>query len=224
MSATYTITTVQCSTIDYSKGFTTSGLSLNNGVTVTNNLLQLTGGGFNEARSAFYTAAVPVSNFTTDFTFQLLYPLAHGLTFTIQSNNPQVVGQGGGGLGYAGIPHSAALKVDLFNNAGEGFDSAGLYFDGAYPSMPAINLLPSGIHLHSGHVFAVHIAYANDKGSVTITDTVTGASASMSVPGDLSSIVGDTAYVGFAASTGALAAIRDILMWNYSGGLGCSAK
>jgi len=223
-SATYTITTAQCQTIDFSKGFTNSGLSLNGGATITNNLLQLTDGGLFEARSAFYTTAVPVANFTTDFTFQLLNPLADGITFTIQSNNPQIVGQSGGGLGYAGIPHSIALKMDLFDNAGEGFDSTGLYTSGAYPSVPAINLFPAGIKLHSDHVFAVHLAYVNDTGTGTITDTTTGASASLSVPGDISKLVGDTAYVGFTAGTGALTAIQNILTWTYSGGSGCSTK
>jgi hypothetical protein len=114
--------------------------------------------------------------------------------------------------------------MDLFDNYGEGFDSAGPYGDGAYPSTPAISLFPSGINLHSGHVFAVHITYANDKGTVTITDTATGASASMSMPGDLSKGVGETAYVGFTAGTGTLTAIQNILTWTYSGGSGCSLK
>ncbi len=223
-TATYTIANGQCQTIDYSKGFTGSGLSLNNGAALANDRLRLTDGGFSEARSAFYTTAVPVSNFTTDFAFQLVNPLADGITFTIQSNNPQVVGQPGGGLGYAGIPNSIALKFDLFDNNGEGFDSTGLYGDGAYPDTPAVNLFPAGINLHSGHLFAVHIAYANDKGTGTITDTVTGASASMSVPGDLSKTVGSAAYVGFTASTGTLTATQDIVTWTYRGGSACTAN
>jgi N-acetylneuraminic acid mutarotase len=214
----------ECEIIDYSKGFTTTGLSLNGGATVTNKSLQLTDGGFYEARSAFYSTALPVTNFTTDFTFQLLYALADGITFTIQSNNPQEVGQAGGGLGYAGIPHSVAIKADLFDNNGEGFDSTGAYLNGAYPSTPAINLFPAGINLHSGHIFAVHIAYANDVTTAKITDTVTSQSASITVPGDLSKVVGDTAYVGFTGGTGALIAIQNILTWSYSGGSGCSAK
>jgi hypothetical protein len=130
----------------------------------------------------------------------------------------------GGGLGYAGISNSVALKLDLFNNNAEGFDSTGLYAGGAFPATPAINLFPAGIYLHSGHVFAVHIAYANDKGMGAITDLATGASASMSVPGGLSKTVGDTAYVGFTGGTGALTAIQNILTWTYSGGSECSVK
>ena len=213
-----------CQTIDYSQGFTTAGLSLNGGATVTDKLLQLTDGGFYEARSAFYAIAVPVTSFTTDFTFQLLYPLADGITFTIQSNNPQEVGQAGGGLGYAGIPNSIAVKADLFDNNGEGFDSTGAYLDGAYPSTPALNLFPAGIHLHSGHIFAVHISYANNVVAATITDTVTSQTSSITVPGDLSKVLGDTAYVGFTGGTGALTAIQNILTWSYSGGSGCATK
>jgi RHS repeat-associated protein len=223
-SAAYTINASQCQTIDYSKGFTTTGLTLNGGATVKGSLLQLTDGGFNEARSAFYSQLVSVANYTTDFTFQLLNPLADGITFTIQSKNPQQVGLGGGGLGYAGIPTSAAIKFDLFNNNGEGFDSTGLYIDGAYPSTPAINLQGAGILLHSGHVFAIHIAYGNNSGIATITDTVTGKSASASMPGDLTAIVGSQAYVGFTGGTGVLTATQNILTWSFEGGSGCNPK
>jgi hypothetical protein len=211
-----------CQTIDYSKGFTTSGLSLNGGATVTDDLLQLTDGLSNEARSAFYKTAVPVTDFTTDFTFQLLNPDADGMTFTIQSNNPKEVGNSGGGLGYAGIPNSVAVKLDLFDNRGEGSDSTGLYFNGAYPGTPALSLYPAGINLHSGHVFAIHITYSHDQGEGTITDTATGQTASMSLQGDLSKLVGDTAYVGFTGGTGSLTAIQNILTWSYTGGTGCN--
>ena len=150
--------------------------------------------------------------------------MADGITFTIQSNNPQEVGQAGGGLGYAGIPNSIAVKADLFDNNGEGFDSTGAYLDGAYPSTPALNLFPAGIHLHSGHIFAVHISYANNVVAATITDTVTSQTSSITVPGDLSKVLGDTAYVGFTGGTGALTAIQNILTWSYSGGSGCATK
>jgi len=223
-TATFTINSNACQTIDYSKGFTTTGISLNGGAKVAKSLLQLTDGGLNEARSAFFTEAVPVTNFDTEFTFQLLDPSADGLTFTLQSNNPNEVGANGAGLGYAGIPNSVALKFDLYNNAGEGTDSTGIYLNGASPTTPAINLAPAHIDLHSGHVFDVHLAYANSKTTASITDLVTGASASTTLTGDLTKVLGDTAYVGFTAGTGGLSATQNILAWTYSGGETCSTK
>ena len=95
---------------------------------------------------------MPVSSFTTDFTFQLLNPNADGFTFTIQNAGTTALGSGGGGLGYQIIGKSVAVKFDLYDNSGEGPDSTGLYKNGAAPTMPAINLTPSGVNLHRGDV------------------------------------------------------------------------
>jgi hypothetical protein len=222
-SATYTINTAQCTTINYASGFTGTGLSLNGGAAVKNGLLQLTDGGTNEARSAFYTSLVPVNSYTTDFTFQLTNPAADGFTFVIQSDKPQALGGSGSGLGYAGISSSAAIKFDLYNDSGEGNDSTGLYINGAVPTIPAVNLAPAGIDLHSGHIFAVHIAYANAMSTASITDTVTHITASASMAGDLTQVVGNSAYIGFTGATGGLSATQNILTWSYSGGPGCAA-
>jgi hypothetical protein len=221
-TATYTYLTGACTLIDYSSGFTPAALTLNGGATLQGSVLQLTDGGFNEARSAFYSTPVPVTAFTTDFQFQLSYPFADGITFTIQSAGPHAVGQPGGGLGYAGIPTSVALKFDLFNNSGEGFDSTGYYFNGTYPGTPALNLSPYGIHLHSGHIFAVHITYSGEITTATITDLATYQSYTASIPGDLTKLVGNTAYVGFTAGTGSLTATQTILTWTYGGGSACT--
>jgi hypothetical protein len=221
-TATYTAAGYSaCTLIDYSGGFTPGALTLNGGAAVKGSLLQLTDGGLNEARSAFYSMPVPVTEFTSDFQFQLLYPFADGITFTIQSASPSAVGQPGGGLGYAGIPKSLAVKFDLYNNNGEGYDSTGHYLDGAYPSTPALDMSAYGIHLHSGHVFAVHITYVGGVTMGTITDLATYQSYTASVPGDLTQVVGDTAYVGFTGGTGVLTATQNILTWTYGGGSGC---
>jgi hypothetical protein len=143
------------------------------------------------------------------------------MTFVIQSDSPQAVGLYGGGLGSTGLPHSIAFKFDLYSNTGEGFDSTGIYVDGVYPSSPATSLIPSSIDLHSGHIFAGHLTYANELTTGTITDTVTGASASVSLSGDLTQIVGNNAYVGFTGATGALTATQNVLTWHVSAGAGC---
>ena len=50
-----------------------------------------------------------------------------------------------------------AVKFDLYDNAGEGADSTGFYTDGAAPMMPAMDLTPSGVDLHSGDTMAVKL-------------------------------------------------------------------
>jgi hypothetical protein len=217
-SATYTITRAPvCQTLNYSNGFTSLGLSLNGGAKINNNALELTDEGGFEARSAFYTTPAPVTSFTTDFTFQLVNPLADGITFTIQSNTAQALGGYGVGLGYSGIGKSVALKFDLFDNNGEGFDSIGIYLNGAPPTTPALSLAPAGLNLHSGHVFDVHIAYANAMATASLTDTSTHASWSGSSTGDITEVVGQNAYVGFTGGTGALSATQKILTWSFNG-------
>ena len=193
------------------------------GATVKGTLLQLTDGGIFEGRSAFYETPVLINGFVSDFAFQLLNPFADGFTFTLQSNSATAVGHSGGDLGYTGIPHSAAVKFDLHNNKGEGQDSMGLYQDGVPPTIPDVSLVPTGIDLHSGHMFHAHVTYMNAKTTVTITDTQTSKSTSQTFPGDLSASVGTVAYVGFTAGTGEKTATQNILNWSYAGGPGCAS-
>ena len=97
-------------------------------------------------------------------------------TFTIQGAGANALGGGGGGLGYYGINPSVAIKFDLYNNSGEGVDSTGIYTDGVYPDVPAIDLTGTGIDLHSGDVFNVAMTYDGSTLNVTITDIATSAS------------------------------------------------
>jgi hypothetical protein len=186
--------------------------------------LQLTDGGTNQTDSVFTRNPVDVTRFTTHFTFELVPslgyvdPLADGITFTIQGIGPTVLGGSGGGLGYAGIPDSVAVKFDLHDGAGEGPNSTGLFVDGELPEGPnSIDLDGTGIDLHSGHRFSVSISYDGAILDVTITDTVTLATASQSYTVDIPAIVGgDMAYVGFTAGTGGLTSVQSLFSWIFT--------
>ncbi len=106
-----------------------------------------------EASSAFWNQQVNVQTFTSDFTFQITNPGADGITFTIQGRTPTALGAVGGSLGYAGMPNSVAVKFDIYNNAGEGTNSTGLYLNGAVPTVPATGI-GGGVNLLSGDVMA----------------------------------------------------------------------
>ena len=176
----------------------------------------MTDGNTNEARSAFFTTPVNVQQFTTGFDFQLTNPNADGFTFTIQGVGPTALGNAGEYLGYGGIANSVAVKFDLYNNAGEGPDSTGLYTDGADPTIPAINLSSTGINLHSGDIFNAQMTYNGATLTVVITDTVTNATATQTYTVNIPAIVGGpTAYVGFTGGTGGSTAIQEILNWSY---------
>ncbi|WP_263337675.1 chitobiase/beta-hexosaminidase C-terminal domain-containing protein [Acidicapsa dinghuensis] len=216
--AAYTISSGSTSYINYaSGGFNSSLLSFNYGATVTNGLLQLTDGGSNENRTAWFNTPVPVQSFTTDFTFQQLNATADGMTFTIQGNNVWALGYSGSGLGYQGISNSVAVKFDLYNNAGEGNDSTGLYTGGASPTVPSTDLSSTGVNLHSEDIMHAHITYNGTNLTLVLTDTVTNASVTEVYPVNIPSAVGgNTAYVGFTGGTGGLSATQNVLTWSYT--------
>ena len=211
--------------IDLSGGFSgaTSQLVLNGNANFSGSDLDLTDGGFSEAGSAFTNKAFDTAAFKTSFDFQVkeasTSPLADGFTFTIQGNSPQALGNGGGDLGYGGIGNSVAIKFDYYNNAGEGTDSTGLFEDGAYPDVPAIDLSGTGVNISSGDVMNVAMSYNGSTLNVTITDLFTNASASQSYSVNIPAVVGSqNAFVGFTGGTGGLASIPAILNWTYTPG------
>ena len=214
-------------TLNFATGFTNAAslLTLNGTAKVVGSNLQLTDGNNNETGSAFSSATVPVGRFDTAFTFQLTNATADGFTFTIQRVGPSAIGGGGGGLGYSGMPTSVAIKFDLYDNAGEGNDSTGLFINGDGPSVPSgaqpveasVDMSPSSVDLHSGDVMEATLHYDGTTLQETVTDTVTHASFThaytINIPG---TIGGSTAYVGFTGATGGATAVQDILTWTYT--------
>jgi hypothetical protein len=193
------------------------GLRLNGSAKWKGPVLQLTDGGNNEAASAFTSTKVDVAKFNAKFSFQLVNPNADGFAFVIQGVGATALGTAGGGLGYAGINNSVAVKFDLYNNNGEGINSTGLFVNGANSYTPSTDLTGSGIDLHSGHVFNVTMTYDGATLNVTITDATTKASATQSYTIDIVSTVGgDAAWVGFTAGTGGATATQNILSWSYT--------
>jgi hypothetical protein len=206
----------------------TAGLQRNGTAAVSGTALRLTSGVANQAASAFTATAVDVAKFTTSFDFQIGAgaSTADGLTFTLQGVGATALGAAGGGLGYGtdgtnpgnAIGKSVAVKFDLYNNAGEGVNSTGLFLNGASPtSAGSVNLTGTGIDLHSGHVFHVTMSYDGTTLTVTIRDTTTNATATQRYVVDVVSAVGSSrGFVGFTAGTGGLTATQDILAWDYT--------
>jgi Legume lectin domain/Chitobiase/beta-hexosaminidase C-terminal domain len=204
---------------NYTNGFAGAGssLALNGTARISGSALQLIS--FTQTTNhgaAYYATPLNVQKFTTDFTFQLANANGDGFTFLIQGDGASALGATGGGLGFADLANSVAIKFDLYDNGGEGNDSTGLFTDGAFPSVPASNLATSGIDLHSGHVFAVHLNYNGAALALTITDQTTNVTFSqqwtINIPG---TVGGNTAYVGFSAGNGGATATMDILSWSF---------
>jgi hypothetical protein len=212
----------------YGSGFTTtSGLQLNGSAAwnQTANRITLTNGGASQAASVFATASVNVQSFTTTFSFQLTNAAADGFVFVLQNNSLTALGGSGGLLGYASgtnavFSKSVAVKFDLFSNSGEGANSTGIYLNGASPIVPAVDLTPSGVNLHSGDVFNVTLNYDGAWLQMTVTDTVTNATFTDSWQVNIPSMLGaTTGYAGFTASTGGGTATQEILNWMFTPGM-----
>lgn len=213
--------------VDFSNGFSSalSAMTFNGSTGLADTRLQLTNGQLNQAGTAWVNTPVTITNFTNDFTFQLENAGADGITFTIQNTGLTALGPLGGGLGYGpvapggtgGIGKSIAIKFDTYNNNGEGDNSTGLYQNGASPTTPFIALAgTTGIDLHSGDTFAVHMTYDGTTLKMTITDGVTNASFTTSWTVNIPQIVGaNTAFVGFTGGTGGLTSSQKIETWTY---------
>jgi len=122
-----------------------------------------------------------VASFSTRFTFRASAgaDAADGLAFVIQAGGPTALGQTGGGLGYAGIPSSVAVKFDLYDNDGEGSTPPACYVGGAAPTAAgSVNVAAAGIDLHSGDPFGVSMDYERlGRCGYTLTDQTTAPSA-----------------------------------------------
>ena len=212
------------SAINFASGFTASGMQFNGNSVLVGNRLQLSDTSTTfEDSSAFWNQKVSVQGFTNDFTFQIANPGADGITFAIQGSSPSALGVVGGSLGYGGMSNSVAVKFDIYDNAGEGTNSTGLYVNGAVPSVPATTI-GGGVNLQSGDVMAVHMTYDGTTLTMTITDTSNPSQTfTTSWPVNIPAAVGSTAYAGFTGATGGLTSTEQILTWSYSTGASANA-
>jgi hypothetical protein len=232
VKAVYTINTAGSggggtTVVNDPSGFTSAaGFTFLGGSTVTGSALQLTDGQNNEARAVWYSTPVNIQSFTTDFMFQITPAnpnASDGMTFAIQNMGLNAHGGIGGALGYQGVTPSVAVKFDLFNNAGEGINSTGFYTNGVAPTVPALDLTPSGVNLHSGNILQAHLTYDGTTLTLTLTDTVTNATFTASQAIDIPTTVGNTiAYVGFTAGTGGTVSTQNVLNWTYTTGTSTS--
>ena len=203
----------------YGSGFTSAGLTLNNGAAISGTRLRLTDGGTAEARSAFFSTPVNVTSFTNAFTFQDTSAKADGLCFVIEASGPTAVGGGGGSLGYAGTTgalstQSLCISFDLYNNkTNREISNTGLFTNGA-SSAGGAGSAAGSLSFQSGHVMSVQMNYDGTTLAMQIKDLSTNATYNTSFPVDIPTLVGGSvAYVGFTGGTGGLSAIQDILTW-----------
>jgi fibronectin-binding autotransporter adhesin len=191
--------------------------SINGGATVdSNQTLTLTTNAGNQARSAFTGAGVSFQNgFTTSFVYTAGgNRAADGFTFTVQNSAPTAIGGGGGGLGYVGIPNSAAVEFNIYTGGGQpvGTTYAVNAAGGYTPSAP--------VDLASGNPIQITLTY--NPLDLTITETlvdmVTRSSYTNTFTGvDLPTVVGGTTgFIGFTGATGGAVALQTISNFSFN--------
>ena len=188
-TAAYTIGSSGGGGISFGSGFTAGSMVLNGNAAISGSALSLTTtNGTFQASSAWYPTAVNIQNFTTDFSFQTSAGSADGRRINVHSAK-RLHGRARRGRWKLGIrthyhAKSVAVKFDLYSNNGEGPDSTGLYLNGASPTTPAVDMTGSGIDLHSGDIFRVHMTYDGTNLAMTITDATTAATFTTGLAGE----------------------------------------
>src|SRR5207253_1555962 len=135
------------------------------------------------------------------------------------------LGGGGGSLGFAGMPNSAAVKFDTYPNDE---NQTGIYADGtmndnpaADPTNPQVNEAvtvdpaATGIHFSDGHTYHVALNYRPNTDTTgsspngTLTETITRADDPTKTFSQVytgldikAAINSDAAFVGVSAATG----------------------
>jgi autotransporter-associated beta strand protein len=202
-------------------GFGTDGTGWNllgnniSNPTVTNNVLTITTANGSIANAAWNQTAVPVGPFAASFRYSQTAGTggADGFTFTIQNSGALAVGGNGGGLGYTGIPTSAAIAVEIFSGAPPGFKyGTNGNLPGAYTPVSPVVLTNAG----AGNEITFNLLY---DGSTLSGSLAQGANVFNLPPItiNLATVIGNsTAFVGFTGGTGGSTALQTIDNFSFS--------
>jgi hypothetical protein len=151
----------------------------------------------------------PINDFQAQFIYQA-NGKADGATFVVQNAAAglNAVGIPGGGLGYGGIPQSAAVKFNIYHAASGGMGtrlSTG-GSSGTYGSTLPVNLA-------SGDPVWVTLNYNGTNLTEALADLATGASFNTNYSVNIPAAVGgsNTALVGFTGGDGTDASIQTIM-------------
>jgi Domain of unknown function (DUF4347)/Legume lectin domain/PA14 domain/Glucose / Sorbosone dehydrogenase/Calx-beta domain len=203
----------------------TTNLLYNNGAaTQTGNSLLLTNDQTFQRSSSYLIVPVDLdasTSFNTSFQFRLGGAAGtnstDGFTFTLQNSaaGVQALGGEGGNMGYGGVDRSLAIKFDTFENTGFdlGNNSISIVRDGNV--LAYLNAAVAPVDLNNGQLHTAWIDYdgLTDQLNVYVGDAAKPGQATLSTTIDLTSIVGNQAYVGFTGGTGFIGAQQEILNW-----------
>ncbi len=205
-----------------------SAFTLNQDAAQIGNRLRLAVDSGNFSRgTAFYSTPFAIdgnTSFTTNFQFQITggegVNGGDGITFMIQNDSVNALGNAGDNIGYGGISNSVAVEFDTINNGGIFNDPnnnhIGLNLNGSPSSLQTAVVTPD---LNDGSILNAWIDYngSSDRLDVFLSDTTTKpGTALLTDTVDLSSTVGSQGYFGFSAATGLAHNNHDLLNLEFS--------
>jgi len=184
-----------------------------------------------EAGAAWAQPSVdPAESFSTDFTANLSSALrcnADGLTFTIQSQGPDAVGQYGEGIGYGGISPALTVELDDFQNSWDPDNNhVAIALNGdeqnpiAAPQTLPFSLYGSGdfhVHITYQAPFDSHVQQPTIRVWVWQTGDMPAEPTTEAILADpLGTVLGGKpAYVGFTGGTAACNEKADVTTWKF---------
>jgi hypothetical protein len=215
----------------------TTGLHVRGDAAQLGNVLRLTPSSLFQAVGGIsHVAKQPVAGgFETRFQFQSTAPAgapdclgkigADGLAFVIEGGDSFVLGDAGGGLGYAGVANSLAVEFDAYCNSDLNDPN------GNHVSVHTLGLQPNSAshsaslgdtgtglntNMSDGAVHTVRITYASGALKVFLDDLGTPV---LQVAVDLASVLSLTqgqAWVGVTSATGEGTENHDLLSWSFA--------
>ncbi|APF19660.1 Por secretion system C-terminal sorting domain-containing protein [Caldithrix abyssi DSM 13497] len=163
--------------------------------------------------------------FETEFTFQITdiggWGGGDGFAFVIQNYTLDAIGEGGGDIGYTGIPNCVAIEFDTWANSGDpNSNHIAVHTQGTSANTSdksaLIGYTTDIAPLDDGALHHVKIAYTPPLLEIYL-DSLNSAPA-LSVTLDLSDTLQldeGRAWIGFTAGTGAAYEKHYILSWKY---------
>ncbi len=228
--------------VSYPDFSNTAGLTLvGNAATATTGdgtVLRVAPASSGQSGAAYSTTPVTLGGgdtFSTTFQFRFTntggIDPADGIAFVLAAS-PGGLGSVGQGLGYAGVPNSAAIEFDTFDNgASDGnnsnhvaLDTGGNLNEIAVGSPYGATTCDFGSGntglgcMSNGDKWTVRIGYDGTNLTTIVQDAANPADTAISNYAiDLASVLGTSnAYVGFTGSTGAGWENHDILNWQFA--------
>jgi len=199
-----------------------AGLPSVSGSGNASDVLTLTTANNGQSTSYWFNTPQNITNFTERFTYQQTSNTpdngADGIAVVWQNAGLTSLGNGGGGLGYAGITSAAAVGMNIYGgNSGSGTQyNATATSGGGVATTPT----PGGVDIASGHAINVTLTYRQTDGALTetMTDATTNATFTrvwrgISIQGQVG---GATAIVGFTGATGGVNAGQTVTNFQFT--------